>query len=84
MGQNVSRAKFFSLFILKFKKLGFSAPLKKTSSKVLEKTNRECRTYCDFGGRSISRMHFVESKKTTSIHKLSFITKLLQMLKHLF
>jgi len=25
--QNVSRAKIFSLFIVKFKKLGFSAPL---------------------------------------------------------
>jgi len=38
--------------------------------KVLEKTDRECRTYCDFDGRSICRMHFVESKDK-SVNQLS-------------
>jgi len=32
----------------------------KKSSKVLEKTDRECRPYCDFGGSCMSRMHFVD------------------------
>jgi len=64
-----------------------SVPGKKSqkSTKVLEKTDRECRTYCDFGGKFISRMQFVESKNnqlinysistkntTTSVHTVSF------------
>jgi len=61
----------FQMFFLKLpapKAAGAESDSNEVSSKVLEKTNQ--------------LINYLN--KNTSIHKLSFIVKLLQMLKHLF